>query len=101
MLTVMFSGPNSQASDRESPFLPPLTLLVPAYNEEVTCEDSVRSLLRLDYPCYEVIICNDGSKDRTVEVLSAAFGFVRVLQIEHAASRAAMAEQAIAVEAEL
>ncbi len=63
--------------DRQSPFLPPLTLLVPAYNEEVTCEDSVRSLLRLDYPCYEVIICNDGSKDRTVEVLKAAFGFVR------------------------
>ena len=63
--------------DRESPFLPPLTLLVPAYNEEVTCEDSVRSLLRLDYPAYEVIICNDGSKARTVEVLKAAFGFVR------------------------
>ena len=34
-------------------------------------------------------------------VLLAAFGFVRVLQIEHAASPAAMAEQAIAVEAEL
>ena len=63
--------------DRKSPFLPPLTLLVPAYNEEVTCEDSVKSLLRLDYPCYEVIICNDGSKDNTVEVLKQAFGFVR------------------------
>lgn len=63
--------------DRSNPFLPPLTLLVPAYNEEVTCIDSVRSLLRLDYPCYEVIICNDGSKDRTVEVLREAFGFVR------------------------
>lgn len=63
--------------DRSGVFLPPLTLLVPAYNEEVTCEDSVRSLLRLDYPCYEVIICNDGSKDQTVEVLKRAFGFVR------------------------
>ena len=63
--------------DAANPFLPPLTLLVPAYNEEVTCIDSVRSLLRLDYPSYEVVICNDGSKDRTVEVLRKAFGFER------------------------
>jgi len=63
--------------DAENPFLPLLTLLVPAYNEEVTCVDSVRSLLRLDYPHYEIVICNDGSKDRTVEVLRAAFGFER------------------------
>ncbi len=63
--------------DSGSPFLPPLALLVPAYNEEVTCIESVQSLLRLDYPSYEVIICNDGSKDRTVEVLRKAFGFER------------------------
>jgi cellulose synthase/poly-beta-1,6-N-acetylglucosamine synthase-like glycosyltransferase len=64
-------------SDEHNGFLPTLTLLVPAYNEEVTCIDSVRSLLRLNYPSYEVIICNDGSKDRTVEVLREAFDFVR------------------------
>jgi cellulose synthase/poly-beta-1,6-N-acetylglucosamine synthase-like glycosyltransferase len=63
--------------DAENPFLPLLTLLVPAYNEEVTCVESVRSLLRLDYPHYEIVICNDGSKDRTVEVLRKAFGFER------------------------
>jgi cellulose synthase/poly-beta-1,6-N-acetylglucosamine synthase-like glycosyltransferase len=63
--------------DAGNPFLPPLTLLVPAYNEEVTCIDSIRSLLGLDYPNYEIVICNDGSKDRTVEVLCEAFGFVR------------------------
>ena len=63
--------------DAGNPFFPLLTLLVPAYNEDVTCVDSVRSLLRLDYPNYEIVICNDGSKDRTVEVLRAAFGFER------------------------
>ena len=63
--------------DAGNPFLPPLTLLVPAYNEEVTCVESVRSLLALDYPHYEIVICNDGSKDRTVEVLIEAFGFER------------------------
>ena len=63
--------------DEDNPFLPLLTLLVPAYNEEVTCIESIRSLLRLRYPSYEIIICNDGSKDRTVEVLRKEFAFER------------------------
>jgi cellulose synthase/poly-beta-1,6-N-acetylglucosamine synthase-like glycosyltransferase len=58
-------------------FLPPVTLLVPAYNEEVTIVASIRSLLKLDYPAYEIVICNDGSKDRTVEVLCENYPFVR------------------------
>ena len=64
-------------SDEHNPFMPLLSLLVPAYNEEVTCIESVQSLLSLRYPAYEIIICNDGSKDRTVEVLIEAFDFVR------------------------
>jgi cellulose synthase/poly-beta-1,6-N-acetylglucosamine synthase-like glycosyltransferase len=63
-------------------FLPSVTLLVPAYNEEVTITESLRSLLRLDYPAYEIVICNDGSKDKTVEVLRRAFEFVRT-EIEY------------------
>lgn len=63
-----------RANDR---FLPHVTLLVPAYNEEVTISESIRSLLRLEYPSYEIVICNDGSKDRTVDVLLRDFHFVR------------------------
>lgn len=59
----------------QSPFLPSITLLVPAYNEEVTIVESLNSLLRLEYPRYEIVITNDGSKDNTVEVLKKAFDF--------------------------
>jgi cellulose synthase/poly-beta-1,6-N-acetylglucosamine synthase-like glycosyltransferase len=52
---------------------PPITLIAPAFNEESTAVESVRSLLSLNYPEYEVIVVNDGSKDATVERLIEAF----------------------------
>jgi cellulose synthase/poly-beta-1,6-N-acetylglucosamine synthase-like glycosyltransferase len=55
---------------------PPITLLVPAYNEAATIASSVRSMLQLDYPVFEVIVINDGSKDETLEVLKREFGLV-------------------------
>jgi cellulose synthase/poly-beta-1,6-N-acetylglucosamine synthase-like glycosyltransferase len=67
----------SPAVDENNPYLPLISLLVPAYNEEVTCVESIRSLLKLKYPAYEIIICNDGSRDNTVEVLRKAFDFER------------------------
>lgn len=48
---------------------PPVTLLAPAYNEEATCIESTKALLSLNYPEYEVLIINDGSKDNTLNVL--------------------------------
>lgn len=53
---------------------PPITLIAPAYNEESTCVESVRSLLTLIYPDYEILIVNDGSKDGTVKRLVDSFG---------------------------
>lgn len=52
---------------------PPITLMAPAYNEALTIVESVRSLLSLQYPAFEVIVVNDGSKDETLNVLIAAF----------------------------
>jgi cellulose synthase/poly-beta-1,6-N-acetylglucosamine synthase-like glycosyltransferase len=52
-----------------SPLAPPISLLVPAHNEEKTIVEAVDSLLALDYPELEVIVANDGSKDRTLEVM--------------------------------
>lgn len=54
-------------------FMPPVSILVPAYNEENTIETTIRSLLQLDYPEFEVLVINDGSKDKTLETLISAF----------------------------
>jgi len=45
-----------------------ISVLVPAYNEEDTLEDTIKSILDSDYPIKEVIIINDGSKDNTLNV---------------------------------
>lgn len=57
--------------------VPPVTLLAPAYNEEATCVEATKALLSLNYPEYEVLVINDGSKDRTREVLIEAFDMER------------------------
>ena len=56
----------------------PVSVLVPAYNEEVTILDSVESLLNLDYRLYEIIVVDDGSKDNTSQVLIDHFQMRRV-----------------------
>jgi cellulose synthase/poly-beta-1,6-N-acetylglucosamine synthase-like glycosyltransferase len=61
-----------------SPLAPSISVLVPAYNEGPGIIDSVRSLLAMDYPAYEVIVIDDGSSDDTSEQLIKAFDLHRV-----------------------
>jgi cellulose synthase/poly-beta-1,6-N-acetylglucosamine synthase-like glycosyltransferase len=58
--------------------LPPLTILVPAYNEELTIADSTLSFLTLQYPRHEVVLVNDGSKDKTMERLIERYDLYEV-----------------------
>lgn len=51
----------------------PVSVLVPAYNEEPTVVENVRSLLSLEYPTFEVIVVNDGSRDGTLARLIEHF----------------------------
>ena len=45
--------------------LPPVSIIVPAYNEGVVIESSIRSLLNLQYPSLEIVVVDDGSSDDT------------------------------------
>jgi cellulose synthase/poly-beta-1,6-N-acetylglucosamine synthase-like glycosyltransferase len=57
--------------------VPPLvSIVVPAYNEELTIVESIRALLALDYEPREVVIVNDGSRDGTLALLQQTFQLV-------------------------
>ena len=58
---------------RETPMAPPITIIAAAHNEEASIRVAVRNLLELDYPELEVIVVNDGSKDRTLYELCDEF----------------------------
>jgi len=58
--------------------LPPLSILVPAHNEEMTIVESVVSLLTLQYPHHEVVLVNDGSTDATMTRLVEAYDLYEV-----------------------
>jgi cellulose synthase/poly-beta-1,6-N-acetylglucosamine synthase-like glycosyltransferase len=51
----------------------PISLVVPAYNESQSIVTSIKALLQLEYPDFEVIVVNDGSTDDTLEKLIEAF----------------------------
>ena len=54
-----------------SHFTLPVSVVIPAHNEERWIEDCLKSILGVDYPEFEIIVVNDGSTDRTLEVLSS------------------------------
>lgn len=80
---------HSQAGDTETSWqmltsagvAPPISLLVPAYNEEAVIVQSVRSMLTLEYPEIEVIVVNDGSKDGTLQAMIDGFGLKPVARV--------------------
>jgi peptidoglycan-N-acetylglucosamine deacetylase len=54
--------------------LAPVSIIVPAYNEEVTAIKTIQSLLQLDYHEFEIIFIDDGSKDKTYELVNTSYG---------------------------
>nr|WP_321261525.1 glycosyltransferase [uncultured Sphaerochaeta sp.] len=78
VLTVSFRAANVQnrlwrAKDGQMLFqkglLPSVSIIAPAYNEASNIIESTNSLLNQQYPDYELIVVNDGSKDATLKTL--------------------------------
>jgi cellulose synthase/poly-beta-1,6-N-acetylglucosamine synthase-like glycosyltransferase len=58
--------------------LPTITFIIPAYNEEMTIEQSIRTLLQISYRYKQIIVVNDGSTDLTLDVLRHAFALIKI-----------------------
>jgi cellulose synthase/poly-beta-1,6-N-acetylglucosamine synthase-like glycosyltransferase/peptidoglycan/xylan/chitin deacetylase (PgdA/CDA1 family)/spore germination protein YaaH len=62
-------------------YQPEVSVLIPAYNEESVIVDTVRSALASDYPKLEILVIDDGSKDRTAELVRANFSRERRVRL--------------------
>jgi cellulose synthase/poly-beta-1,6-N-acetylglucosamine synthase-like glycosyltransferase/peptidoglycan/xylan/chitin deacetylase (PgdA/CDA1 family)/spore germination protein YaaH len=74
-------------------FAPFVSIIVPAYNEELVIGNTISSLLASEYSNYEIIVVDDGSQDRTSEVVADRFGTndrVRLLTVANAGKAAAL-----------
>lgn len=84
--------------DRPRPLAgtPPVSVLIPCFNEGPHAEETLRAALALDYPDFEVIAINDGSRDDTAEVLDRLVPLHPRLRVVHLAANQgkAMALQA-------
>jgi cellulose synthase/poly-beta-1,6-N-acetylglucosamine synthase-like glycosyltransferase len=68
-----------------SAFKIPVSIIVPARNEEEWIADSLKALLNLNYPEFEIIVVNDGSTDRTIEILDSMLKLkpIDVMYVRH------------------
>ncbi len=57
---------------------PPISIVIPAYNEAAGIVDSVRSMSIVSYPRFEIVVTNDGSTDETLKALIEAFELEQV-----------------------
>ena len=65
---------NANVDDSEQPTHPPVTVIVPVFNEEQVVLPALHSLLALDYPEYHILVVDDGSTDRTRELAESLQG---------------------------
>lgn len=64
-----------------NPLTPAITVILPAHDEEAVIVESVRAMRALRYPHIEVVVVDDGSKDRTFEVLRDEFDLIEIPKV--------------------
>ena len=65
---------------------PPISILVPCYNEGDNAEETLETAASVDYPEFEIIAINDGSRDNTAEVLDRLAARIPNLRVVHLAA---------------
>ncbi len=81
MRSARRADPGSRDDIFANPLTPPVSILVPAFNEQAGIVESVRGMLALHYPQLEVVVVDDGSTDDTFEVLRKEFDLVEVAPV--------------------
>ena len=93
-LVLVLAGHQLRAAKRRPSapdYLPPVVVVVPAYNESVGIERAIRSLTDSDYPDFEVVVVDDGSTDNTAEIVERlALERVRLLRKENGGKASAL-----------
>jgi cellulose synthase/poly-beta-1,6-N-acetylglucosamine synthase-like glycosyltransferase len=74
LMIGLASRPRLHAPEVPPEQLPPVDVLVAAYNEATVIAGTIRSLLASEGVSVRVIVVDDGSKDGTAEVVSSEFG---------------------------
>jgi biofilm PGA synthesis N-glycosyltransferase PgaC len=65
---------------------PTVSILVPCHNEEQQIEETLAALVQVDYPNFEIIAINDGSSDRTGEILETLAVHIPQMRVVHLSS---------------
>jgi len=58
-----------------------VSVLIPAYNEEKSIKECIEAVLKSDYPIEEIIVINDGSKDRTKEIVQEIMSHNKIVKL--------------------
>lgn len=92
LLLLVISMGKKKTAQVAADFFPPVTLIVPAYNEESIIEEKIRNCFSLDYPpqLLTLIFVTDGSTDATPELVSSHTSLVNLHQPERLGKSAAL-----------
>lgn len=73
LLAILQNRKEKKLKAKISNYFPKISIIVPAYNEELNAKRTVNNLLKSDYPNFDIIFVDDGSKDSTFSIIENAF----------------------------